>query len=129
EAKTIQRLKELGRLGNTGIVQVGEVLNKQEADLEDLFTGAVYLKLVNESYQGVLKGRKVVASDIPKGDRLTSRVQEYFAAEGINGGQFNHYAPAGALMRGALGKASLATSTLDRAEELMRRLNAFLPVV
>jgi len=62
-------------------------------------------------------------------DRLTSRVQEYFAAEGINGGQFNHYAPAGALMRGALGKASLATSTLDRAEELMRRLNAFLPVV
>lgn len=129
EAKTIQRLKELGRLGNTGIVQVGEVLNKLEADLEDLFTDAVYLKLVNESYQGVLKGRKVVASDIPKGDRLTSRVQEYFAAEGINGGQFNHYAPAGALMRGALGKASLATSTLDRAEELMRRLNAFLPVV
>lgn len=128
EAKTIQRLKEMGRLGNTGIVQVGEVLNKQEADLEDLFTDAVYLKLVNDAYQGVLKGRKIAASDLPKGDRLTGRTEEYFAAENINCGRFNHYAPAGALMRGTLGKAPLAASTLDRAEELMRRLNAFLPV-
>lgn len=128
EVKTIQRLKELGRLGNTGIVQVGEVLNEQEADLEDLFTDAVYLKLVNDAYQGVLKGRKIAASDLSKGHRLTRRIEEYFAAENINGGRFNHYAPAGALMRGTLGKTPLAASTLDRAEELTRRLNAFLPV-
>ena len=128
EAKTIQRLKELGRLGNAGIVQMGEILDKQEADLEDLFTGTVYLKLVNEAYQGVLKGRKITVSELSKGNRLTSRIEEYFTAEGINGGRFNHYAPAGALMRGALGKTALAPSTLDHAEKLMRRINSFLPV-
>lgn len=128
EAKTIQRLKELGRLGNAGIVQMGEILDKQEADLEDLFTGTVYLKLVNEAYQGVLKGRKITVSELSKGNRLTSRIEEYFAAESINGGRFNHYAPAGALMRGALGKTALAPSTLDHAEKLMRRINSFLPV-
>ncbi|WP_217565349.1 hypothetical protein, partial [Micrococcus sp. GbtcB5] len=67
-------------------------------------------------------------SELSKGNRLTSRIEEYFAAESINGGRFNHYAPAGALMRGALGKTALAPSTLDHAEKLMRRINSFLPV-
>lgn len=127
EATTIQRLREVGRLGSTGLVQVGEVLKKEEADLEDLFTDALYLKLVNSAYAGALKGKSISATDLPKGERLTRRVEEYFAAEDINNGRFNHYAPAGALMRGALGKTTLAASTLDRAEDLMLRLNALLP--
>lgn len=127
DVTTVQRLKEAGRLGSGGLVQVGEVLNTGEADLEDLFTDAYYLKLVNSAYAGALKGKTVKASDLPKGDRLTQRLEAYFACNSINNGRFNHFAPAGALLRGEGRRSQPASSTLDRAEDLMKRINAFLP--
>lgn len=126
DVQTVQRLKESGRLNSGGLVQVGDVLGRSEVDLEDVFTDAFYLKLVNSAYAGALKGHEIKAGDLPKGDRLARRVEEHFASAGINDGRFNHFSPAGALMRGAAGKAKPAALTLDQAEQLMRRVNALL---
>lgn len=125
---TVQRLKEAGRLGTGGLVQVGDVVGRDEADLEDLFTDAFYLGLVNDAYQGELKGNTLSARDLAAGPRLVKRVEDLFAAKAINKGRLNHFAPAGALMRKQSAfTGKVAALTLDTAEALFKRVNAFLP--
>jgi hypothetical protein len=127
DAQTVQRLKEAGRLGSGGLVQVGDVLGKEEADLEDLFTDSFYLSLVSEAYKGQLKGKELKASELPPGPRITKRVEEAFAGRGINNGRLNHFSPAGALMRKPDSfSGRMANSTLDKAEDLFGRINRFL---
>lgn len=128
DAETVTRLKELGRLGNGGLVQVGDVLGKTEVDLEDIFTDAFYVGLVKDAYAGALKGVPFTASDLPPGDRLTKRVEHFFSDKGINNGRYSHFAPAAALMRkNDSFTLTVPKGTLDKASELFIRINAFLP--
>lgn len=126
EEKTLQRLKEAGRLGNSAVIEIGAILKRAEADLEDLFTPAQYLKMVNAAYKGALQPNSINAGDLPSGERLVERVESYFFENGVNGGKFNHFAPAGALMRGEIRSSKLAESTLGPAEALMKHLNSIL---
>lgn len=126
EKNTLRRLKEAGRVGSSTVIEIGAILNRAEADLEDLFTPSQYLKMVNAAYQGALARYSIKAGDLPPGDRLVERVESYFAKERVNDGKFNHFAPAGALMRGEVRKAKLPESTLRPAEELMKKLNSLL---
>ncbi|CAB0991253.1 hypothetical protein FRC0535_00018 [Corynebacterium diphtheriae] len=127
EEKTLRRLKEAGRLGSSTVIEIGTILNRTEADLEDLFTPAQYLKMVNAAYQGALQRNSITVGDLPPGDRLVARVESYFTKEAVNGGKFSHFAPAGALMRGEIRQSKLAEITLGAAEELMKQLNSLLP--
>lgn len=127
DSGTIDRLRSTGRLGAAGVVSIGEVVGKPAADVEDLFEASVYVDLVSDAYAGLLKSKRLKVGDLPKGDRLVARVEGYFAREGLNGGKVNHFAPSAALLRGQtkyLGKLNAAT--LDRAEALFVKVNAFL---
>lgn len=127
DAATVTRLKELGRLDSGGLVQVGDVLSKSEADLEDLFMDAFYLGLVNDAYAGALKGKTLKPNDLPAGDQLTKRVEQVFANQGIDNGRLNHFAPTAALMRRQDAFTLPAPqTTLDKAAELFARINAFM---
>ncbi|WP_291380179.1 AAA family ATPase [Demequina sp.] len=122
----ISKLKQLGRLGNGGLVLMGEVLGRDEADLEDILTDAYYVSLVSDAYAGALAGEKLTAADLPEGPRIVKRVEEVFVARGINGGSLNHFAPARELMN-RVGKKSegVPKSTLEHAEILFGKINSF----
>lgn len=124
DEKILTKLRKTGRLSNnSSLIQIGEVLRKDEADLEDLFTDSFYLTLVNEAYAGALGGKSINVSELSSKDRLTSRVEAYFIEHNINGRRFNHFAPANVLMKRLVEPPDLDDSTLNYAEELFKKIN------
>lgn len=120
----IARLREAGRLGTGGLIQIGEIIGDADADIEDLFDPDFYIELVNDAYQGVLKGTKLTVNDLPDGKRLVRRVEQVFADRGLNSGRINHYSPAAALNRNQSKYApQLSQGTLERAEKLFVAIN------
>lgn len=126
DSGVIDRLRSTGRLGAAGVVSIGEIVNRNAADVEDLFEAGVYVDLVSDAYAGLLKNKRIKVGDLPKGDRLVLRVEQLFAAENINGGRLNHFSPAAALLRGTKYASRLNDATLDRAEALFAKINSFL---
>ncbi len=120
-------LKQTGKLFDSGIVEVGSIVGREEADIEDMFSASFYTSLINLSYAGALQGRKIAVKDLPKGDRLTKRVEALFKTDGINNGRLNHFAPAGALLRAGSKVPKLDAATLERATALFARINSTLP--
>ena len=121
------KIRQTGKVFAGGQIGVGEILDKTEADTEDLFTPSFYLELVNRAYAGALKNRKLRVKDLPPGDRLVKRVTELFRSEGINQGKLNHYSPAGVLLRPRTALPKVDTTTIRRATSLFSRLNSLLP--
>ncbi|GAB2766852.1 hypothetical protein GCM10027039_30190 [Terrabacter koreensis] len=123
----IQRLREAGRLGQGGLVELGDVVGRADADIEDMFDQGFYLELINDAYAGLLKSNKLKVTDLPKDDRLVRRVELAFHSRGLNNGRINHFAPASALNRNqAKYVPKISDKTLGFAEELFERVNAFL---
>ena len=123
----ITELKKAGKLYEARIVQIGDVLDRDEADIEDLLDPSFYLGLVNDAYQGVLKDQSLSEDELPEGKRIVKRVEDFFKKRGLNNGRINHYAPAGVLSRHANELWEKQTKLfLDPAEELIKRINSFL---
>lgn len=123
----ITRLREAGRLGRGGLVELGEIVGRPDADIEDLFEQGLYVELVNDAYQGLLAKKKLTVSELPKDDRLVRRVERAFEARGLNSGRINHFSPAAALNRDQKKYVpKISDKTLDLAEELFSRVNAFI---
>lgn len=121
---TFDRLREAGRLGDGGIVQISDVLDGNIGDIEDLFEASFYLELVNDAYQGMLKSKKLTLKELPADARLVRRVERAFEARGLNQGRMNHFSPASALARGQAKYAEkIPAATLDRAERLFEKIN------
>lgn len=126
---TIRKLREAGKLYAAGIVQVGDALGRDEADVEDLFEPQFYIDLVNDAYQGALKGQPLTTAELAAGGRLVVRVENALAARGAGISRLNHYSPAGALLRRkATGSRKLPAAVLDRAEQLFAQVNRLLDV-
>ena len=123
---TITELRKAGKLYAGGLVQVGQALGRDEADVEDLLDLKTYLELVNAAYAGALGGSVLTVDDLAGSDRIVKDVEAIFAARGINNGHFNHFAPAGALLR-SKSRAKAPRAVLDRASQLVAAINALLP--
>jgi AAA domain, putative AbiEii toxin, Type IV TA system len=125
DAEAIRKLQAAGRLADAGVITMGDIVNREEADIEDLLEPSAYLKLVNAAYAEALGGAGLKVGDLPAGDRIVQRVAEVFADRGINGGRLNHYTVAKQLLKRA-DKPDFSASTLDRAAVLIARINARL---
>ena len=126
-APAIQRLREAGKLGSGGIVEVGTALGETEADIEDLFEPDFFVELVNDAYQGLLKSKKLTVKELPADTRLIRRVERAFESRGLNQGRINHFAPASALARNETKyTATLGARTLDAAEAMFAQINALV---
>lgn len=122
----VQRLRDAGRLGAGGLVELGQVLGAHDADIEDLFEPGFYLELINVAYAGLLAGSKLTVKELPEDARLVRRVERAFEARGINNGRINHFSPAAALSRDqARLIPKINPTTLDRAEALFKEINKF----
>lgn len=123
----IKRLREAGRLGAGGLVEIREVLGGRFGDIEDMFEPAFYVDLVNDAYQGLLKSKKLTVKELPEDNRLVRRVERAFQARGLNEGRINHFSPASALVRNqGTYIPKLSDETLERAADLIQRINAFV---
>jgi len=122
----IAELRKAGKLYAGGLVQIGDAVGRDEADVEDLFEPTAYLELVSSAYAGALGGTALTVDDLPDGDRIVKRVEVLFVSRYINGGRFGHFAPAGALLRSRSPKRA-TKAVLDKAEKLITAINALLP--
>ncbi|EDN79612.1 hypothetical protein ACTODO_00037 [Schaalia dentiphila ATCC 17982] len=123
--KTIGRLKASGKLYDAGIVQIGNASGTEEADIEDLLPAQLYVDLVNEAYRGELAGTSLTLDELPDGPRIVKRVEDAFVSRSLNNGRFNHYSPAGALLR-MKETTEMSEEQLSASEVLIQQINALL---
>jgi hypothetical protein len=105
-----------GLLPKEHLIPLTDITGTAEADLEDLFETAWYLKLLEESNVGTLTKAKLSG-----GGRIIKRV------EGALGNRFDHYQPASYLMRSATKlRDQVDEATIERFAQLFSRINSLL---
>jgi predicted ATP-dependent endonuclease of OLD family len=127
DRETIENLYKKTFLTREKVVTFAEFTGGSEADIEDLFEVSFYLHLVNYEFRSDLV-ETVVESGLDGAPRIVRRLEKYFAARPLRSGrEFSHYRPARyfAENAGRL-KPMLSRVTLDRAEEMFKRVNALL---
>ncbi|NIF82657.1 AAA family ATPase [Comamonas sp. Tr-654] len=111
---------------------IAELLDVPEADIEDLFTPALFVDIVNATYGLTGKNKLTVdklnaAATTP---RLVKKAEAYFNVLPANMPTFSHFAPAAWLVRHAemLDPANIEVAkTLDTAEQVFKVFNELLP--
>jgi len=125
DAAAVKKLESTGRLASGGIITIGQVVGRGNADIEDLLPADLYLQLVNIAYASVLPARITPVDLTSTDDRVVRRVEQYFRDKGL--GRLNHYKPAEALLRQqTILMGEIDTDALDRAQALVARLNALI---
>lgn len=116
----MQRLTKLstdGLLDSQRIITMAEFADAGQADIEDLFDVDDYLKLYDAAFK--LKTQK---AKLPRGDRIVRRL-----AQAAGQDDFDHGIPADYLLRNRDSLLQdLSAATLDRFEQLLKRINATL---
>lgn len=113
----ITNLIEKDLLPKSRFVTVGQVTKTSDADIEDLFDPAEYVKLYNAAFS-----ENVKVSDLDGNGPVIKQLER------LRGKSFDHGKPATQLLTrrdDVLGK--LSDSTLDRFEQLFQLLNGTLP--
>lgn len=67
------------------------------SDIEDLFSVNLYIKYFNTTFASQLAGVVITEADLPPGDRIVQRLEQYLKDKGLTirpSGGFNHYAVA-----------------------------------
>jgi len=125
DRQRVNNLQSNGFLGTNSLVELGQFAGKNDADIEDLFTLAFYLKLVNGAMSKELPAKLTLKLLTDRNPRIVRRIDAYYKGKGI--GRFNHYPPAAHLQReqGTLLK-QLDDTTVERATEMFKVVNALL---
>jgi len=128
DKQRVENLLKNGHLMKNGLVQVNEFTDEAEADIEDLFAPAFYIKLAAAAYKDKLGGKPLTLKALCLGSpRIAKRIEAYFKAEGINNGAFKHQPPATYLLREQTKlMPGVDDATLQRAEAMFKRINALL---
>ncbi len=113
----LSALAKAGFLGEKRIITIGEIANRQMADIEDLFAKEDYVSLYNAAF-----GKKIKPSDLKGNDPI---VRQIARLEGVE--RYDHNAPAEVLLRERADRvAALSNDTLDAFEGLFKRINSTL---
>lgn len=103
-----------GLIQAKAIIPLATITGGKEADIEDMFDETWYLKLVRDSGTG-----HVTKSKLPPGNRLVPRVEAVI-------GTYDHFRPARHLLSNPTQADNLDDATLDRFEELFKKINPLL---
>lgn len=127
DRQRVDNLLANGHLMKNGLVQLSEFTAASEADIEDLFAPAFYLKLANGAYKTKLDGKAITLKGLPPGPRISKRIEQYFKAQDINDGVFKHQPPATYLLREQTKLVpGIDADTLARATAMFERINALI---
>ncbi len=113
----LQQLVQQGLLKDTRLIIIGDYLKRKLGDIEDLFSDAEYLELLNKA-----SGKKLKPTDLKGNDPLIRRCARALGVE-----RFDHGAPATVLLRNYADiLPKLSEETLARFEGLFEAINATL---
>lgn len=127
EQQRVRELQKNGHLKKNALVEVAQFAGHNDADIEDLFDPAFYLKLVNGAYVRELPGGLALTDLTDQNPRIVRRIGAYFKAKSIGTGRFSHYRPAAYLQReqGTL-LGQIDDPTIERAKAMFTVLNGLL---
>lgn len=98
----------------------------QAGSIEDLLSPALYLKLFNAAYKEELGSKTVDESDLPPGDSIRSRIEQYVLEKGLRLSQTGIYDPyvvASYLVSNPIPASKIDAGTLNRFEQLFQAVN------
>lgn len=111
---------------------VAEILNRSEADIEDLFAPALFVEVLNRTYslpsKHALTAKKLEDAD-KQTTRLIKKAEAYFKLLPDTISMLDHFAPAAWLARNSDvldATAPEVNETLDRAELVFKTFNTLL---
>jgi predicted ATP-dependent endonuclease of OLD family len=105
------------------VITFAEYVGAKEADIEDMFGEAFYLKLVNAEYVASLSTPIAAGTLKSKLPRVIVRLEQHFAEAPLgNGTAFNHYRPARYFAEN-VSKLQVPDDVLDRFERLFKEVN------
>jgi len=112
----IESMVKRGILASKRLIPLSDITGKKESDIEDLFSIDFYLELLSGC-----KEAKLQVDKLKPGIRIIKRIEMTI------GHEFDHYRPAYYLLKNQDSLLSkLDSSTLERFEELFRRINKTL---
>jgi predicted ATP-dependent endonuclease of OLD family len=128
DRQVIENLYKKKLLKKSHVFSFADFTGTDEADIEDMFESDFYLKLVEVEFRSDLQKPLTLAelnNNIP---RMIVRLEEYFKKYPMNNDiQYNHYRPARYFSENLnLLKKDISKETLDRFEEVFKKLNALL---
>lgn len=128
----VQRLRTSQILRSEGIFVATDFTGKDESDIEDFFSPALFAEIINGAYG--LRGKASLKADaFTKEDALTRQVKQaeaLFNLMDTSIPEFDHFTPAAWLLNNQelLSKDSAEVNdSLDRFEQAFKALNALLP--
>lgn len=132
DKKKLETLRQSKLLGAERLMNFAELLGADEADVEDIFTEALYIKIVNEAFS--LKAANTItsaklAANAAGTTRLLKKVENAFKLLSPDTPEFDHYSPADYLIRNPQlldGESAMVTGTLERAELVVKAINSKL---
>jgi predicted ATP-dependent endonuclease of OLD family len=105
------------------VITFADFVGAKEADIEDMFGEAFYLKLVNAEYAASLSAPVAAKNLKSKLPRITVRLEQHFAEAPLaKGATFNHYRPARHFAEN-VSKLQVPDDVLDRFERLFKEVN------
>ena len=128
DSQMIEGLYSRKLLRKKNVLTFGEFLNRDEADIEDMFSDAFYLKLVNAEYASEMNGQITIAKLTSRSPRIVVRLEKYFQTNPLhNGQQFSHYRPARYFAEKITNlKGDISKDSLERFEFVFKKLNKLL---
>ena len=132
DKKKFESLRQNKVLESERLLNFATILGLQEADIEDIFSPALYAEVINEAFD-LPAANRATAQLLLDADqnttRLVKKAEAFFAVLPPGAPEFNHFAPAGWLFfnPGVLDqKTPEVNETLDRAEKVIAALNKLL---
>ena len=105
-----------------------QVTRVRDADIEDLFDPALYLRLVNLTYRHYLEDPLTMKLISESNPRIVERIKMYFSAHNVNGGKFDRYLVATYLLENFEDlREDIDTATVEKIASLIQRVNDILP--
>jgi predicted ATP-dependent endonuclease of OLD family len=113
----------------TSYADFRDATNLKPSDVEDMISEKLYVDMFNNAYTKQLKGKMVTLKDLPKGDRIVLRIEEYLDKNKVTlrpSGGYNHYLVASHLIASPLPKKAIDEDTLKRFEDMFTAINELL---
>ncbi len=129
-SKDMQRIKFLQQnalLSKNGLINIGDVIGSENADIEDIFEPEFYLELVNGAYSKELSKPITEKLLTSKNPRIVKRLEEYFKEKNISDGIFSHYKASVYLLKYQnVLIDKLSDETINYAAKLFEKINALI---
>jgi hypothetical protein len=96
------------------------------ASIEDLLSTGLYLKLFNAAYKEELGSQTVDERDLPPGDSIKGRLEQYVLEKGLQlsrAGIYDPYVVASYLAANPIPASKIDAGTLNRFEQLFEAVN------